>query len=175
VSGSEPARASRRWLGPTVPVLVLAAVAVAYGTALPTGPAFALALLGVGAGVGLRAARESILRELSAVPVLVVLGVLAAATPVSPVPDLLVGAAGVAFVAWLTDDPARPSGGAKRGALVWAVPGLAVGVAWASEFLLPSTAAPLGVAGGLLAASLIILAYLVARPELFDHDGAPTI
>ncbi|MGA9840560.1 MAG: hypothetical protein WBS16_09070, partial [Thermoplasmata archaeon] len=62
-----------------------------------------------------------------------------------------------------------------RGAVVWAVPGLAVGVAWASEFLLPSTSAPLGVAGGLLAASLIALAYLVSRPELFDREAAPTI
>jgi hypothetical protein len=75
----------------------------------------------------------------------------------------------------LLDDPSRPAGGAVRGAPVWAISALAVGVAWASSFLLPGTAAPLGVAGGLLAASLIALAYLVRRPELFDQALAPTI
>jgi hypothetical protein len=160
-----------RHFGPTVPLLGVAAVALALLSRLPIPWALLLALLGVGAGVGLRATRYSLLREVSVLPVLVALGGLALTAPLLAVPELLVGAAGVVFVAWLADDPARPRGGARRGAIVWAIPGLGVGVAWASAFLLPSTAAPLGVAGGLLAASLIALAYLVARPELFDRDG----
>ena len=164
-----------RWFGPTVPLLALSMLALAYGSRIPSVAAFVLALLGVAAGVGLRAARPSGLRELSAAPVLVVLGGLAVATPASPVPELLVGVSGVAFIAWLADDPARPPAGATRGAVVWAIPALGMGVAWASEFLLPATSAPLGVAGGLLAASLVALAYLVARPDLFDRDVAPTI
>ena len=96
-------------------------------------------------------------------------------TPIAPIPELLVGMAGVVFVAWLLDDPSRPAAGATRGAVEWAIPALGVGVAWASSFLLPTTAAPIGVAGGMLAAALIVLAYLVRRPELFDRDRASTI
>jgi hypothetical protein len=175
MSGVGAMRAARRGIGPTVPVLILISLVLAYGSRLAPAPAFAVALLGVGAGLGLRAARRPILGDLSPVPVLVVLGILAAETPIAPVAELLVGAVGVVFVAWLADDPSRPPAGVARGAAVWAIPGLGVALAWVSEFLLPSSAAPLGVAGGLLAASLLVLAYLVTRPELFEREGAPTI
>ena len=106
---------------------------------------------------------------------ILVLGVLAAETPIAPIPELLVGVVGVVFVAWLVDDPSRPPGAIVRGAVEWTIPGAGVGVAWASSFLLPSTAAPVGVAGGLLAAAIVVLAYLVRRPELFDRAEAATI
>lgn len=165
----------RRLLGPSVPALLLLSLLVAYGSRLPLIPALALATLGVAVGVGLRAARSPTLQNLSAAPVLATLGIFAAVTPIAPVAELLVAASGVAFVAWLTDDPSRPPAGVARGAAVWAIPGLGAGLAWASASLLPSTAAPLGVAGGLLVASVIALAYLVARPELFDRERASTI
>ncbi len=167
-----------RLLGPTVPVLFLITLGLAYDTHLPVVPTILLGLLGllgVIAGIGLRAARYSVLREAAPVPVLVALGVLAAETPVGPLPELLVGVAGVVFIAWLLDDPSRPASGATRAAVEWTIPALGVGLAWTSSFLLPSSAAPLGVAGGLLAASLLVLAYLVRRPDLFDREEAATI
>jgi hypothetical protein len=175
MTGSGRWRPFRRVLGPTSPVLVLALLVLAYGSDLPLLPALALAILGSAAGLALRASRSSTLYGLAAAPVLLALGILAATTPIAPLPELLAGAAGVVFIAWLTDDPSRPPAGASRGALVWAIPGLGMGVAWASAFLLPSSAASVGVAGGLLAASLLVLAYVVARPEMFDRDMASTI
>jgi hypothetical protein len=174
---SPPARPRswRRLILPTAPVLVVALVALALDSRLATSAALLVAAVGVAASLGLRANGRPWPAELAPVPVLVALGVLAVETPISPLPELLVGATGVAFVAWLADDPWRPPAGAARGALVWALPGFGVGIAWASTFLLPRSAASLGVAGGLLAAAIIALAYLVSRPDLFDRGDATTI
>jgi hypothetical protein len=178
MSRPDSAPALRRVLGPTVPVLLAVVLVLAYESHRPLSATLLLGVigvLGVSAGVGLRALRFPVVRELALLPVLVALGVLALETPASPLGELLVGASGVVFVAWLLDDPSRPPAGATRGALEWAIPGLAVGLAWASAFLLPAGAAPLGVAGGLLAAVLIVLAYIVRRPQLFDHGQGATI
>lgn len=164
-----------RVIAPTVPVLVLVVLLLAYGSRLPLGPALLLAALGIAFGVALRAARYPLLRDGAMVPVLVVLGVFAAETPIAPIPELFVGVAGVVFVAWLMDDPSRPPAAVARGAVEWAIPAVGVGVAWTSAFLLPSTAAPVGVAGVLLVSALLLLAYLVRRPDLFERDEAPTL
>jgi hypothetical protein len=79
---------------------------------------------------------------------------------------------GLAFLVWLADDPARPAGGARRGLATVAVPALAVGIAWSSTLFLPAGAVPLGVAGGLLALTLALVAFLVGRPSLFDREEA---
>ncbi|MGA8302480.1 MAG: hypothetical protein WA547_06590 [Thermoplasmata archaeon] len=165
----------RRGLGPGMILLAVAALAVAYESRWPTLPALLFAALGVAASGGMRIVRPSLLAGVAPIPALLVLGVLATETPIAPVPELLVGAAGVAFVLWLLDDPFRPPAGISRGTVVWGVPALAVGIAWASAFLLPSSAATLGVAGGLVAAALIVFAFLVGRPDLFDRDEASTI
>ncbi|MGC2205576.1 MAG: hypothetical protein WA719_06610, partial [Thermoplasmata archaeon] len=93
-----PPTAPLRWGGPTLPILAVAALVLAYDSRLPTLPAFALAALGVAAGAGLRVSKAAPVRDVAIAPVLVVLGVLAVATPVAPVSELLVGAAGIAFV-----------------------------------------------------------------------------
>ncbi|MGI0130236.1 MAG: hypothetical protein ACREDE_01135 [Thermoplasmata archaeon] len=168
----------RRVLGPTAPLLFLATAVLAFGIrsgGTPTLLEDASALVGVALGVGLRAASNPLVREAAPLPPLVALGFLATKTPLDPLADLLVGAAGVVFVAWLLDDPSRPPAGLARGVVEWAIPALAVGLAWTSAFLLPGGAASFGVAGGLLAASLFLLAYLVRRPELFDRDEGATI
>lgn len=164
-----------RSFGPSVPILAAAVLVVAYGCGLATGEALLLAVLGVATAVGMRSLRHPLLAEVAPLPALVVLGAFAAVTPIAPLPELLVGVAGIAFVVWLVDDPLRPSAGIIRGAGVWGVPALGVGIAWASTFLLPPSAASLGVAGGLLAGGLILLAYLVGRPEMFDREQASTI
>lgn len=167
--------AGRRAVGPTALVLGALALAVAYGSGLPTGVGLAVALGGVGAGVVLRVVPVAAARSSFPVPPLLALGLLSLSTPVGPLPILLVGLSGVAFVAWLLEDPFRPSAGAARGAGVWALPALGVGLAWASSYVLPPSSASLGVAGGLAAAALVALAVLVSRPVLFDRDATQSV
>ncbi|HTW39760.1 MAG TPA: hypothetical protein VMF04_02730 [Thermoplasmata archaeon] len=167
-----------RALLPTPLLLLVAALALGFDTPLPGVDKVllgALAAIAVAVATVLRLSRDVLIRDLAPVPVLVILGTLAAETPVAVVPELLAGVAGVVFAAWLLDDPLRPAQGLSRGVLIWGTPAVGVGLAWASATLLPSTSAPVGVAGGLLAAALVILAYLVRRPDLFDRDVPATI
>ncbi len=159
-------------------MLVVLSLLLIYESQLPAGTTVLLGvfvLAAIGAGTGLRAARPALLREAAPIPVLLGLGVLAVESPLLPLSELLVGLTGVVFVAWLMDDPARPPAGVSRGMIGWTIPALGVGVAWASSFLLPSRAAPVGVAGGLLAGALVLLAYLISRPDLFDRPEPTTI
>jgi apolipoprotein N-acyltransferase len=159
-------------------LLLVAGFALAFDTPLPAAQKILLAgvaVAGVLIATVLRLSRTALLRGVSPLPVLVLFGILAAETPVGVVPELLAGVAGVVIVAWLLDDPMRPPDGLRRGWMIWGIPAVGVGLAWASASLLPSTSAPVGIAGGLLAAALVILAYLVRRPELFDRDAPTTI
>ncbi len=113
-------------------------------------------------------------RPIAPAPVLLFLGALAASAPLSALAEITAGAAGVAVLAWIANDPFRPPWGALRGALGWGVPGLAVGLAWVSSFLLPPSAAPVGVAGALLAATVIAIAVLFAEPERATGGPAST-
>jgi hypothetical protein len=171
-----PVRPSFRGrFGASVPLLLVAALALGAVGRLPLVVALPVAAAGVVVGVAMRGSRDLLAREASIVPVLLVLGALALQAPVAPVPGLLAGFAGVAFLVWLTDDPHRPPAGISRGWVEWTLPGVGVALAWSSTLLLPSTAAPVGVAGGLLAASVLALAFLVRQPELFDTDLPATI
>ena len=87
------------------------------------------------------------------------------------VPELLAGGCGLAFLAWLADDPARERGGLVRAPPLITLPAVALGITWASALLLPSGSATLGVAAGLLAFALLAVALLAARPELFDREA----
>ncbi len=162
-------------IGPTVPILVAVAALAAYGTTLPTIVAVAVVAAGLVLGVALRGVRASVARAAFPIPVLVALGITALAAGVDPFEWLVVGLSGAAVVAWLADDPFRSPRGAARGALEWLVPTLGVGIAWASSFLLPRSTTELGVAGGLAAGALVVLAYLLSRPDLFDQDASATI
>ena len=165
----------RAALSVSVPVLLLAVLALAYVSRLPTAVALSVGAAAVFASVALRSSRDPTVRAWAILPVLLVLGALAWQAPVAPVPELLAGLGGVAFVLWLTDDPVRPAAGYRRGWIVWTLPGLGVALAWTSTFLLPSTAAPVGVAGGLLVAAVLAIAFLVRQPHLFDSDLPATI
>ncbi len=167
--------ALRLAVGPTVPALAAGAFAVVYLSSIPTAVAIAVAAIGVGASVVLRGARPEELRAAFPVPALAALSVLALFAASGAVPLLIVTLAGSAYVAWLADDPTRPAGGLARGTAVWAVALLGGVLAWSAGFLLPASAASLGVAGALAAGSVGTLAYLVSRPDLFDRDAAATI
>jgi hypothetical protein len=156
-------------------VLALAAMALAFVSTLPPVLGVAIALVGVALSLGLELRAGEGTRALDPLPAMVALGILAAACPLGSVPELVAGGAGVAVIAWLAEAPDRPPHGAGRGALGWGLPGLAVGVAWIGSLLLPPSAAPIGVAGGLLAAAVLALAYLFRRPELAVGAAAPSI
>ena len=175
MNAGEPRRRWRLAVGPTVPVLAALSLLAAYGSELPLVVGLAVASAGVALGVLLRGIDRAGARATFPVPVLVALGATAVFAGVAPLELLVVGLAGAAFVAWLTDEPSRAPRAVGRGALEWLVPTLGVALAWASSFLLPRTTASLGVAGGLTAGALALLAYLLTRPDLFDRDAAATI
>jgi len=98
-------------------------------------------------------------------PVPALLALLAIAVTAPPVPSaaLFGGLATLAVLLWLADDPARPAGGGRRATLPLASCGLAVGIAWALVLGVPRLSREVGLAGGLLAAVLLVLAYLLTR------------
>jgi hypothetical protein len=145
-----------------------------YLTALPHGVGVVVAAVGVGLAVGLRALPWPGARAFAPVPLLIAFGFGAVASPLGVVPELVAGAAGLAFLVWLADDPARFPGGVGRARITILVPALALGIAWTSALLLPSGSAPIGVAAGVLVVAVAVLAYLVARPGLFDREEAAT-
>ncbi len=145
-----------------------------YGT-LPVLPALLLTLALPAAAIAMRALTLPHVRATAPIPALAGLVVGALASPYGLLPELLAGAGGLAFLAWLAEDPARPTGGLARARTTLLVPALALGIAWASSFLLPSHAAPIGVAAALLVGALVTLAMLVARPSAFDREEATTI
>jgi hypothetical protein len=154
-----------------------AAGAVAVGLALlgrwTTELGLGVALASVALAGAIELLGDARYRSVAPVPMIAGFVVLAAGLPLGPGPDLLAAAGGVVLLAWVAEDPARPAGGVLRGAIGWALPGLAVGLAWASSFLLPPSSAPIGIAGGLLAAVVIALAALFHRPEIVTSEQAP--
>jgi len=96
------------------------------------------------------------------VPALLALAILAGTSPVAPSTDLFAGLAGLAFLLWIADDPARPAGGGRRAMPTIAPAALGVGLAWAITLALVGQPEEVGLAGGLLAAALVLLAFLVS-------------
>jgi hypothetical protein len=161
---------------PIVPsvLLVVAGGFLGYLTVQLWPLVFLVVWAGTALGVGLRLVPEPRAQEVAAVPVLVALATGAVASPLGIVPELVAGGAALAFLLWLADDPARPAGGSVRGRVTVLIPAFALGIAWASALLLPSSSASLGVAAGLLVFVIAALAYLVGRPGLFDREPAAT-
>ncbi len=112
-----------------------------------------------------RGSRAGLRTALSVAPALVALAVLALTSPPVDAAELFGGLAGLAFLLWLADDPARASGGGRRAAPTIALASLAVGLAWAISLSLPASAPEIGVAAGLLAAAFVLLAILLGRPQ----------
>lgn len=96
-------------------------------------------------------------------PAVVALAVLAATSPAAPSTELFGGLAAVALLLWLADDPSRPAGGGRRAGFAVATCALAVGIAWSVALVLPRPSGAIGIAGGMLAALLLLVAYLLAR------------
>jgi len=153
-------------------VLALPALFLGYLSGFPEGAGIVVMAAAVVASAVLRASGHPRRAAYAPVPVLVGLWVEAVSAPVGFGTEFVAGFAGVAFLVWLADDPARPVGGAVRGLSVVAVPALALGIAWSSALFLPAGVVPLGVAGALLALTIAAVALLVGRPSLFEHEEA---
>lgn len=156
----------------TLVVLLVPAVFLGYLSGFPGGAGAVLMVVAVAVAAALRVTARYHLTSFAPVPVLLALALEAVTAPVGFGTELVAGLAGLAFLVWLVDDPARPAGGAVRGLPEVAIPALALGIAWSSALFLPSGAVPLGVAGALLALTIAAVALLIGRPSLLDREGA---
>ncbi len=95
-------------------------------------------------------------------PALAALALLAVAAPVTLSTELAAGVGGLAALLWLADDPARPSGGGRRAVPAIALAALSLGLAWSIVLIVPSSTANVGLAGGLLAFAIVLVALLLA-------------
>jgi hypothetical protein len=134
---------------------LLGGLPVYVGPALGAGTVVISALL--------RALRPDRYRALALAPAVAVLGILAATAPPGASTELFGGLSGLAFLLWVADDPARPSGGGRRSVPTIALAALGVGLAWAVTLALPTNAPNVALGAALLAAALVLLAVLLGR------------
>lgn len=153
-------------------LLFVSALFLGYLSGFPEGLGVAVAVTAVAIAVALQISSSPEVRAYAPVPVLGAFALEAATAPVGFGTELFAGLAGLAFLVWLADDPARPAGGPIRALPTIALPALALGIAWSSALFLPAGVVPLGVAGGLLALTLAAVALLVGRPTVFDREEA---
>lgn len=152
---------------------LLAAVGGLFGvvTGLPDALGVVAVLAGVvTAGVLQRLRNRPRFRDLAPIPALGALVGVAIVSAWGPLPELIAGGSGVAFLLWLADDLDRPLGGVRRAQLTIGIPALAVGIAWASSLLLPPSSATLGVAAALLVLVAVAVAFLFGAPSVFDRE-----
>ena len=142
------------------------------GLPFPVGPA--VGALGVAASAIWRTYGRGRGGAVPLVPALVALVVLAVTAPVAASTDLFAGLTGLAFLLWVADDPGRPAGGGRRAAPTIAPAALAVGFAWAITLVLAGQPQEIGLAGGLLAAALVLLAVLFSSLSRRAPAPAPS-
>lgn len=160
----------RRLLGVGSALLVVFGGFLGYLSGVPEGGGLFVVLVPIALGFGLRAVRSGSARWIAPLPVLSGLAAGVFLSPFGIVPELVAGGCGLAFLAWLAEDPSRAPGGLARAGTTIMVPAVALGIAWSSALLLPSGSATLGVAAGLLVSALVAVALLVARPDVFDRE-----
>lgn len=156
--------------------VVFAGAAALFGSAtvLPWFLWAAVVAAGVGGTAALRPSGRPAAARYAAAPALGALVVLAASSPSTSAAGLFGGLAGIALFAWLSEDPQRAPGGSRRAAPALGLIVVALGIAWASGFLLPSGTAQIGIGSGLLVAAAILIAVLLGRPDLIDQEPPAT-
>ncbi|MGP8077611.1 MAG: hypothetical protein ACLQD8_01975 [Thermoplasmata archaeon] len=137
------------------------ALGLLTGLPLPIGSVLGVA--GVGASVAWRRASSARASPGFLLPGLLAISILVIAAPPGPSAELLAGVGGLVLLLWLAADPGRPTGGERRAAPALSLAALAVVLAWLIAFLGPRGAPDVGIAGGLLAIGVVLLAVLFAR------------
>jgi hypothetical protein len=150
-------------------VLVGSLVLFATGTPIPWYFDLAIAVSAVALATAARAKAPEPYRSYAVGPVLAVLVLLAAVSVADPIPELLGAAASLAVLVWLTADPRAAPGGVGRAGMSLIMVLFVVVIAWASAVALPSRNSLIGLAGGLLVFSLVVLAIFIGRPEFLDR------
>ncbi len=145
------------------PALLLGAAAAGLGL-LAGWPFFlgaVVAVAGVAGSILWRRRAPASHRAAGVLPALVGLGAPAVTAPAGPAPELFAGLAALALLLWLAADPTRPRAGGRRAAPVIAACAAAVGIAFAVALAFPRIGSAVGVAGGLLAVVILVLALLL--------------
>jgi hypothetical protein len=155
--------APRGGSGVTFAILAVAVVAFGLVGGLPDLLGPVVAAVGVAGSATWRRQWPGTGETFGSLPALVALAVLGASSPVAPSTELFGAIAALAVLLWLADDPSRPAGGGRRAAAAIGFCGLGVGIAWSLVLILPRPSGRLGIAGGLLALALLLLAWLLAR------------
>lgn len=125
-----------------------------------------LGAVGVAASVAWRQLAPPALRPGSLLPAMIAIALEAVLASYGALTALFAGACGIAFLYWLADDPERPTGNGRNGLPGIAVVAAAVGLSVALVAVLPRGTAEVGVAGGLLALAMALLAVLLNRRRL---------
>jgi len=148
--------------GATTAVLAACAGFLGLLGALPDLLGPILGVLGVVLSSVWRSRESTSPAVLATAPALAAIVVLTASAPAAASTELFAGLTGLAFLLWLADDPARPAGGGRRAGPTIAPAALAVGLAWAFALSLSGEPVEVGLAGGVLAAAIVVLAVLIA-------------
>jgi len=149
----------------------LAAVLLGLVGGLPFALGALIGAVGVGASVALRTVASRPWRPWTVVPAMLAVSVEVVLAPAVPAAELVAGATGIAFLFWMADDPHGSRGGAERGLIPIAVVAVAVGFSLGIVLVLPRFPSEVGIAGGLLALAMVLVAILLARSR-FDTARA---
>ncbi len=154
-----------------LPGVVLAGTMVLFatGTPIPWYLDLAIAVAAVAVATGIRAKAPEPYRSYAVAPVLAVLVLLAFVSVADPLPELFGAGASLAVLVWLTADPREAPGGVGRAGMSLVLVLFVVVIAWASAIALPSRNSLVGLAGGLLVFSIVVLAIFIGRPEFLDR------
>lgn len=148
----------------TTALLAFASAALGLLSALPLFLGPVVGGLGVALAWLARRRLSAARRPLALSPALGGLTVLTVTSPAAPSTELFAGFTTLAFLLWVADDPARPSGGGRRAVPTIALAGVAVGFTWLLSRLWTGPAVPIALTGGVVAGALVLLAVLYARP-----------
>jgi len=153
-------------------LLGLAAVTLGLVGSLPFALGALVGAVGVGVSVAFRSVASPRWRAWTVVPAMLAISVEVLLAPAIPAAELVAGATGVAFLFWMADDPRRSRGTARRGLMPIAVVAVAVGFSLGIVLVLPRFPSEVGIAGGLLALAMVLVAVLLARTR-FGSAMAP--
>ncbi len=150
---------------PRLTTVLFAGIMVLFGlvSGLPAllGPIVVLG--GVGVSAYLRPRLGPRRSSLEVVPALLALSVVGLGATPGRSTELFAGLSALAFLLWLADDPRKEPGGGRRAAPALGLAALAFALAWGITLPFPPGTIDVGLAGGLIAAALVLVAVVLVR------------